>query len=99
MSLDMRGFAELAEADAETDARFLTGDRVPVRITDGLRVWDNDLRSGAVDFAETGRMSRLYWDGWFYVRRDDGKGWDLVNGERMAVRHPFTREAPPELAR
>jgi hypothetical protein len=95
MSVDERGFAEVAEADGGTDDRFLTGDRTPVRIVDGLRVWDNDLRSGTVDFAETARMSRHYWDGWFYVRRDDGGGYDLVNGGRMAVAHPFTREAPP----
>jgi hypothetical protein len=93
--MDARGFAEVAEADGQRDVRFLTGDLVPVRIVDGLRVWDNDLRSGSVDFAETARMSRMYWDGWFYMRRDDGNGFDLVDGGRMAVRHPVTREAPP----
>jgi len=95
VSIDARGFAEVAEADGQTDPRFLTGDLVPVRIVDGLRVWNNNLRSGSVDFAETARMSRMYWDGWFYMRRDDGHGWDLGDGGRMAVRHPDTREAPP----
>lgn len=62
-------------------------------ITDGVRVWDNDLRSGTVSFALSG-VDRPHWDGWFYTLTDNG-GRGLSNGERMTTRHPFTREAPP----
>lgn len=71
-----------------TDTRFRTADGV--EITDGLWVWDNDLRLGTVDFAKS-RPERETWDGWFYVRHAT-TGWSLVNGERMATRHPFTGE-------
>lgn len=77
-----------------TDPRFRTADGV--EITDGLRVWDNDLRSGVVDFAAC-PINHAYWDGWFAIKHDEG-GYSMVNGERMTTRHPFTREAPPALA-
>lgn len=56
-----------------------------VEITDGLRVWDYNLRRGTVD------LSRLGTDGWFHVQTDEG-GCSLMNAERVCVRHPFTRE-------
>lgn len=82
----------LIDALREYDVRFVTADGV--HIVDGLRVWDYDREPGTVDFAAT-EPERAYWDGWFRVRRDAG-GHSLMNGDRLAVRDPFTGEqAPP----
>ncbi len=72
--------------DPTTDARFRTADGYPV--TDGMAVWTYDLRPARVFFADTFRLTRLphLWDGWFTTT--DG----LMNGERLCVRHPFTKE-------
>lgn len=52
-------------------------------ITDGLAVWDYDLRPGYVSF------KRLGEDGWFEVlhSKDDERG-SMMNAERVCVRHP-----------
>lgn len=91
--LDKRGFEEIPQAERESDPRFRTANGV--QITDGLRVWDYDLKSGSVDFAETARFGRSYWDGWFRVRVDGAERTSMMNGERITTRHPFTRDAPP----
>ncbi len=73
--------------DPSTDPRFITADGYP--ITDGMAVWTNDLRPTRVFFARERNLSAgspFDWDGWFST--DDG----TINGERMAVRHPSTRE-------
>lgn len=54
-------------------------------ITNGMRVWDYNLRRGVVD------LTTLDSDGWFHVHNDGG-GQSLMNWERVCVRHPFTRE-------
>lgn len=83
---------DIAEStqDRERDPRWRTADGVP--ITDGLVVWTNDLRPAVVALSESDH-DRPHWDGWFQVLELDGHP-HLCNGERMAVRHPFTREAP-----
>lgn len=60
-----------------------------VLITDGLRVWTNDLKPGAVILASAWKESNGVV--WFHIRMDDGeKG--MADGERMATVHPFTRK-------
>lgn len=68
-----------------------TADGVP--IVDGMRVWDYDLNRGTVDLSNA-RWMLAYgpFSGWFDVRLDNG-GRSLMNAERVAVRHPMTREA------
>jgi hypothetical protein len=56
-------------------------------IKDGMRVWTNDLRPGVVKLDQVTRAS----DGWFHVY-EDGHGRAMQNAERVAVRHPATRE-------
>jgi hypothetical protein len=65
------------------------------KITDGLRVWDYDLRPSVVDvkgtkWADPKSEFHKYWDGWFEMRTIDGKRSSTMNGERMWVRHPST---------
>lgn len=74
------------------DPRFLTADAV--RVTEGLRVWDNDLKPGTV-WVEGGDTDLDRWDGWFRVLCDDGET-ALVNGERMTTRHPVSRAPVPD---
>ena len=60
-----------------------------VVIADGLAVWDYNLQAGRVNF----RLSRVgspHFDGWFTIVHPDG-AISLMNGERMATVHPFTR--------
>jgi hypothetical protein len=85
--------AEQAARDRarETDPRFRTADRA--LITNGLLVWDYDLKPGVVWLDEY-RLSREYWDGWFDVIGASGYT-DIMNGERLALRHPTTRDVPP----
>jgi len=78
-----------------SDPRYLTGDRTPQSIVDGLKVWTNDLDLGTVDLAVSG-VDRPHWDGWFRLVMDGG-GTSLANGERMAVLHPFTRMPTPAM--
>lgn len=71
----------------------LTADGVP--ITDGLRVWTNDLESGVItldhaDFEWHGPEERYVL--WFRVIRDDmpdDRGC-LQSDHRVATRHPFS---------
>lgn len=63
-----------------------------IEITDGLWVWDCDLRRGQVDFAQTIGFDSPHFDGWFRVRRYNAPGHSLMNGERLTTRHPATRE-------
>ncbi|MFA5709320.1 hypothetical protein [Mycolicibacterium sp.] len=76
--------------------RVLTADRV--EIVDGLRVWTNDLETGTISLAD----AEYEWNGserryvlWFKVIRDDrpGERGVLQSDDRVATRHPFTREA------
>lgn len=69
-----------------------TADGVP--ITDGLIVWDNNLDVCVVDYATTFYYGVIsdHWDGWFDTKRRDGGRAHPLNGERMAVTHPFTGE-------
>lgn len=75
--------------------RVLTADKV--EITDGLRVWTNDLEKGAITLED----AEYEWHGpenryvlWFRVLRDDrpeDRGV-LQSDDRVATRHPFSRE-------
>jgi hypothetical protein len=79
-----------------TQERTLDG----VPITQGLRVWDYDLRAGTIDLSDTrpfdwqkcccGRcpQGRTLW---FHVNHENG-GRSLMNSERCWVRHPHTRQ-------
>lgn len=82
-----------SQGDArEADTRFYTDDGV--FITNGLRVWNNDLAPCAVWVAGSGTDTDT-WDGWFQTITDTG-AITLLNGERMVTRHPFTRaDVPP----
>lgn len=75
--------------------RVLTADRV--EITDGLRVWTNDLEAGFIDLGD----AEFEWHGgesryvlWFRVIRDDKPGdrGVLQSHDRVSTRHPFSRE-------
>lgn len=55
-----------------------------VEITDGLPVWDYNLRPGYVDLMSLGS------DGWFDVRDAEGHKLSLMNAARVCVRHPHT---------
>jgi hypothetical protein len=81
-----------------SDPKWLTANGV--RVVDGLRVWDYDLKSGTVDFAKTFgdhfQPGVSYWDGWFYVLVDGDGRHSLMNGDRMTTVHPFTRQPPPD---
>jgi hypothetical protein len=77
--------------DRTTDPRFRTANGK--LITDGLRVWDYDRRTGAVDFEASGIDSE-YWDGWFQVALDVG-GHSYMNGERLATWTPVDGAVPP----
>lgn len=80
-------------AAVKHDPRYLTGDRVPALITDGMSVWTNDLDLAWLDFGLT-KPEGEFWDGWWTARNHHG-GTSLVNSERMAVHHPMTgRKAP-----
>lgn len=72
-----------------------TTDGVP--ITQGLRVWTNNVRRAVVDL-DYGTPWQENGEWWFYVheeRGDDGgvpyRGV-LQSESRVATRHPFTRE-------
>lgn len=74
----------------------LTADRVP--IVDGLRVWTNDLETGAISLDdaefEWNRSEKRYVL-WFRVirdGRDDGRGV-LQSDDRVATRNPFNGSA------
>lgn len=60
-------------------------------IEHGLRVWDYNLDVAVVDVASSGTDSQ-YWDGWFDMKDLKGRRSSNMNGERMWVRHPTTRE-------
>ena len=60
-----------------------------VKITEGLRVWDHNVDSGAVTFEGAPLIDTEYWDGWFYVVLDKG-GQSYMNAERVRVRHHTT---------
>lgn len=67
--------------DAAAERHDLTADRVP--IVAGLAIWNNNLDRDEVlrfAFEENG-------SGWY-----DCRSGGLANGERMAIRHPFTGE-------
>lgn len=64
-----------------------------VKITEGLRVWDHNLDSGAVTFAGV-RTDSGYWDGWFHVALDKG-GRSYMNAERVRTRHHTDGRKPP----
>jgi hypothetical protein len=79
------------------DPRYLTADGHP--IVDGGIYWDNDLTRVRVVFHRgesptSTEPGGAYWDGWFTTRRAEGPDTrtNLSNGERLAVRHPLTRE-------
>lgn len=63
-----------------------------VKITPGLRVWSPyPYAWGTVDpddWKWDGPCSPTgeYFDGWYHVILDDGKGTELLNGTRMATR-------------
>jgi hypothetical protein len=66
-------------------------------ITDGLWVWDYDLRRAQVNvkattWADPDSEFHQYWDGWFYMNDAEGRPGSSMNGERMWVRHPRTGE-------
>lgn len=61
-------------------------------ISDGLYVWDYDLRRAVVDVTATFKYGDEFWDGWFEMRSPDGGRSSTMNGERMWVRHPHTGE-------
>lgn len=79
------------------DTTYYTADGV--EITDGLWVWDYDLRRGQVDFAATIGIDSAHFEGWFRIRRHDGKGFSLMNGERLSTVHPATGERADKPAR
>jgi len=73
-----------------------TADNVPV--TEGLRVWDYDLRPGTV--TEVDHSFQGTPDGplgivaWHIVVSDEG-GSGMFDGSRMCTTHPSTGEPPP----
>jgi len=77
-------FTELGKRDTASVHHTANG----VQITDGLAVWDYDLRAGRVDF-HLSRVTSPHFDGWFTVVHQGG-GRSLMNGERLTTRHPFT---------
>lgn len=87
--------------DEDMDKRYWTADGYP--ITDGCVLWNYyDLyrvtvrMSGPHDHANPENEFHQYWDGWFTCDREAG-GSVLLNGERLSMFHPFTRErAVPE---
>jgi hypothetical protein len=75
-----------------TDKRYLTADGV--EITEGLAVWNYDLRLSTVRIAGTWadpeNEFHKYWDGWFDMQSVTGERMSSMNGERMSTVHPFT---------
>lgn len=75
--------------------RVLTADQVV--ITEGLRVWTNDLETGAITLKEADYEWNANEDRyvlWFSVIRD-GKPGDrgvLQSDDRVATRNPFDRK-------
>lgn len=63
---------------ATFDARTADG----VKITDGMAVWDYNLRPGFVN------LKRLAEDGWFEVCAPGEERGSMMNAERVCVRHP-----------
>lgn len=62
-------------------------------ITDGLIVWNYyDMVVGKVDFRQSYADSP-HFDGWFQIVDNTGRRVSLVNGERMSMRHPFTKQS------
>jgi hypothetical protein len=63
-------------------------------ITDGARLWNYpDGEPVTVSFSLSD-IGKAYFSGWFYAIDDDGtKG--LINGERLSLIHPHTRQKPP----
>lgn len=75
--------------------RVLTADRVV--ITEGLRVWTNDLEAGTISLAD----AEYEWHGpesryvlWFRVMvdGDSNQRGVLQSDDRVTTRHPFSRE-------
>lgn len=80
----LAGATENFTIETAGEAPMVTSDGVT--ITDGMRVWDYNLRAGTVD------LSRLDSQGWFNVKTDNGDT-SYMNAERVCVRHPFTGKA------
>lgn len=57
-----------------------------VEIVEGMTVWSNDLRRVIVSTPDK------YDPGWFDTRTPDGGRGPLLNGDRMATRHPGSGE-------
>lgn len=57
-----------------------------VEITDGLAVWDYDLRPGYVN------LKRLSDDGWFEVCQHGSSRGSMMDAERVVTRHPSTHQ-------
>jgi hypothetical protein len=75
-----------------------TADVVPVPVTEGLRVWDYNLRPGTVvqvDYSFEGTPDGpLGIVSWHLVETDYG-GTGMFDGTRLWTRHPIGNEAPP----
>lgn len=56
-----------------------------VEITEGMRVWNYDLRVSVV-----GKPDPCYGEGWFDMRSPEGGRMSAMNGERMWFYHPRT---------
>lgn len=61
------------------------------QITDGMAVWDYNLRPGFV------RLSRLSDDGWFEVCAPGEERGSMMNAERVCVRHPSSGDAAHDI--
>lgn len=80
-----------AHMSPKNDPRWRTGDHHI--ISDGLRVWVDDLHPGTVTVDER-RVPAVHWDGLFEVIADGG-AVKRIDGARLWVMHPADGREPP----
>lgn len=77
-----------------------TADPAPVEVTEGLLVWDYDLRPGRVtkvDYSFQGTPDGpLGVVAWHMVHRLDGGGSEMFDGTRLWTLHPVDGRSPDD---
>lgn len=90
-SYDIADYVVRASIDRALTKQMRTADGQP--LTDGMRVWTNDLEAGTVDLSQLDfewHNNETRWVPWFDVIVESRKRGVSQSDDRVAVRHPFS---------